>query len=154
MRKILLSFSPQYFDILKNGDKIFEYRKRFCNEEVIAYIYLGRPIQKIVGVARLGKRINLHEWYKLYTDEKTRSRIENYMERNKYAMPIKSYQDIKPIPIIEIKKIFPYFYIPLSFRNLEDEDELTKYIISNTKFVGNEVIHRFDFINPNNICEM
>ena len=50
MRTILLSFSPSYYDILKNGQKVFEYRKRFCNEKVKAYLYLGKPIQKIVGI--------------------------------------------------------------------------------------------------------
>ncbi len=67
MRRILLSFSPNYYEVLRNGNKVFEYRKRFCNEEVLAYIYLGKPIQKIVGIALLGKRINLSDWYDMYT---------------------------------------------------------------------------------------
>lgn len=154
MRRILLSFSPNYYEVLRNGNKVFEYRKRFCNEEVLAYIYLGKPIQKIVGIALLGKRINLSDWYDMYTDENTRLRIKDYMTRNRYAMPIKSYQIIEPIPIIEIKKLFPDFYIPLSFRNLSDEDELTRYLIEHTRKIGTEVIHKFDIIEQKNICEM
>ena len=57
MRTILLSFSPIYYDILKSGDKVFEYRKRFCNEKVKAYLYLGKPVQQIVGILWLDKRI-------------------------------------------------------------------------------------------------
>lgn len=32
MKKILLSFQPYWVEKIMNGDKIYEYRKRFCNE--------------------------------------------------------------------------------------------------------------------------
>lgn len=97
LRKILLSFSPKYYEVLKNGNKVFEYRKRFCDEEVMAYIYLGRPIQKIVGVAKLGRRIDLDKWYREYSETEIRKRIADFMTGNKYAMPIISFQEIEPI---------------------------------------------------------
>lgn len=39
MRKIILSFSFEWYEQLKSGDKIYEHRKRFCKEPVEAYIY-------------------------------------------------------------------------------------------------------------------
>lgn len=154
LRKILLSFSPKYYEVLKNGNKVFEYRKRFCDEEVMAYIYIGRPIQKIVGVAKLGRRIDLDKWYREYSETEIRKRIADFMTRNKYAMPIISFQEIEPIMISEIKKAFPKFYIPLSFRNLEPGDEISSYIESKQRFIGEIITHDFSTINPQNICEM
>lgn len=154
MRKIFLSFSPKYYDILRNGNKIIEYRKRFCDEEVLAYIYLGKPIQQVVAVAKLGKRIELKEWYENYSDAEIRKRIIDYMTRNKYAMPILMFQEIIPIPVVEIKKEFPNFYIPLSFRNLNPNDAITKYIEQKTVYVGEKISHDFSVIDPKNICEM
>ena len=38
MKKILLSFKPYWHEKIKSGEKIFEYRKRFCDEPVMAYM--------------------------------------------------------------------------------------------------------------------
>lgn len=155
MRTILLSFSPSYYDILKNGQKVFEYRKRFCNEKVKAYLYLGKPIQKIVGILWLDKRIELSKWKELYKGNLSVShRIDDYMQRNKYAMPILRYQEINPISIVDVKKVFPELYIPLSFRNLEENSDILKYLQDRTKFLGEVVTHNFENIDIDRICEM
>lgn len=155
MRNILLSFSPRYYEILRNGEKVFEYRKRFCDEKVKAYLYLGKPVQQIVGILWLDKRIPLVRWKELYKDDvEVLGRIEDYLNRNKYAMPILKYQEIEPIDISDIKEKFPEFYIPLSFRNLEENSKLLEYIEKKTKYSGNAVKHSFDIIEKNRICEM
>lgn len=154
MRKIFLSFSPRYYDILRDGSKIFEYRKRFCDEEVLAYIYLGKPVQQVVAIAQLGKRIELKDWYNIYSDVETKNRIIDYMSRNKYAMPILMFQEINPISIAEIKSEFPNFYIPLSFRNLNSNDMVTKYIEDRTVYKGEKITHDFTVIDPRHLCEM
>ena len=38
MRKMILSFSYEWYAQLKSGEKIYEHRKRFCKEPVEAYI--------------------------------------------------------------------------------------------------------------------
>lgn len=155
MRTILLSFSPIYYDILKSGDKVFEYRKRFCNEKVKAYLYLGKPVQQIVGILWLDKRIQLSSWKEKYKDDlKVLGRIESYLQRNKYAMPVLKYQEIEAINISDVKEMFPEFYIPLSFRNIEENSDLLKYLESRTKYCGNTIIHNFDNIDLDRICEM
>lgn len=155
MRTILLSFKPVYYDMLKNGEKVFEYRKRFCNEKVKAYLYLGKPIQKIMGILWLDKRIEISRWKEIYKDDlEVLHRIEDYMQRNKYAMPILKYQEIQPISIMDIKNEFSEFYIPLSFRNLEENSSLLKYIENRTEFRGKVVTHDFENIDLDRICEM
>ncbi|SCP97904.1 hypothetical protein SAMN05421730_101492 [Anaerobium acetethylicum] len=36
MKIILLSFKPEWFKKIKNRSKIYEYRRNFANEEVMA----------------------------------------------------------------------------------------------------------------------
>jgi hypothetical protein len=33
------------------GTKIFEYRKRFCDEPVIAYMYVSTPVQPTTSIS-------------------------------------------------------------------------------------------------------
>lgn len=56
MKSIFLSFSPEWYPYIENGKKIYEHRKRFCDEPVIAFLYLGLPIQK--------NSCNLRAWKK------------------------------------------------------------------------------------------
>lgn len=47
MKKILLSFKPFWAEKIMTGEKIYEYRKRFGNEPVMAYMYVSKPIKAI-----------------------------------------------------------------------------------------------------------
>ena len=66
MRTMLLSFKPKWFEKIKSGEKIYEYRRTFTDEEVMAYMYVSTPVKKIVGKIHLGKRIDLRDWRKEY----------------------------------------------------------------------------------------
>lgn len=52
MRTMLLSFKPEWFDKIKEGNKIFEYRRTFPDEEIMAYMYVS--IWKNVTYRRTG----------------------------------------------------------------------------------------------------
>lgn len=56
MRTVLLSLKPEVFQNVQSGKKIYEHRKVFPDEPVIAYIYISRPVQELAGVMYLGKR--------------------------------------------------------------------------------------------------
>ena len=58
MKKIFLSFRPEYFEPLLYGIKKYEYRKRFCDEETIAYLYLSGKSRQVVGIVELGKQFD------------------------------------------------------------------------------------------------
>lgn len=41
MRTMLLSFKPEWYNRIKKGSKIFEYRRTFPDEEILAYMYVS-----------------------------------------------------------------------------------------------------------------
>lgn len=49
--KNLLSFQPYWAEKIMQGTKIFEYRKRFCDEPVIAYMYVSTPVQPTTSIS-------------------------------------------------------------------------------------------------------
>lgn len=57
MKKVLLSFKPYWVEKIMAGEKIFEYRKRFCDESVIAYMYVSSPVKEMQRNVRGGKYV-------------------------------------------------------------------------------------------------
>ena len=47
MRKMLLSFRPEVYEKIKAGQKIFEHRRNFPDESVMAYMYVSSPVKVI-----------------------------------------------------------------------------------------------------------
>lgn len=80
MRKMILSFSYEWYPQLKSGEKIYEHRKRFCKEPVEAYIYIGLPYRQLVAVVELGKPEIIEDWLEKYRyDEAAVERIKDYL---------------------------------------------------------------------------
>lgn len=92
MKEIFLSFRPEYFKPLLYGIKKYEYRKRFCDEETKAYLYLSGKSRQIVGIMELGKPVRLdltRNDYLNYPD--TLKRVDEYiLSKDINAVPIKS----------------------------------------------------------------
>lgn len=57
MKTILLSFQPYWFNKIISGEKIFEYRWQFPKEEVYAFLYVSRPVQKNFGFMYFGQPV-------------------------------------------------------------------------------------------------
>lgn len=154
MRSIFLSFSPQWYPYIENGKKIYEHRKRFCAEPVIAYLYLGLPYQQIVAVLELGERIDMRSWLEKYKDEQeTVLRIEKSLTKNRYAMEIRKVKFIEPISIKEIIDNFPDFHIPQSYFYLDSKPELFEYIKHRIKVTRQENVNSFENIPGDLICK-
>lgn len=153
MRTILLSMQPFWTEQIMSGNKIYEYRNKFANEELLAYLYVSKPIQEISGIIRLGKRELLSDWKEIYKDDKiVVGRIEDYEKRkNKYAMPVLSYQRTSGIKLCEIQSEFPEFLIPQSYYYL-DNLPLLEYIENHIYLEGEQKNHEFEFIDKNEIC--
>ena len=92
MKKILLSFQPYWVEKIMNGYngyKIYEYRKRFCNEPVIAYMYVSAPVKAVTGIVHLGKKTKSSDWREQYkNNSEIVERIDDFMTRNNIVMPI------------------------------------------------------------------
>lgn len=155
MRTILLSFDEKCYPPLKSGDKIYEHRKKFCDEEVRAYLYLGKPRQQIVAEIGLGKREKLEDWLIQYKDdEAVVSRIQNFMERNKFAMKVLWFKEIEPINIVELQGMFPELNIPISFHFLDKKPAVLEWLDENKKYTGYEIKNDFTDIGKESICVM
>ena len=90
MKEILLSMKPEWFNMVILGKKLYEYRKRFPNEEIRAYIYVSSPVKSIEAIFDLGKKIDLKELLldsNISTD--MMDGIKHYLKNNNYAVPIK-----------------------------------------------------------------
>ena len=94
MRKMLLSFKPEVYEKIKSGKKIFEHRRNFPDEPIMAYMYVSAPVKAITGIVYLGKRHLLSDWHEEFKDDKDAvARIEKYQESYRYAMEIDEFQE-------------------------------------------------------------
>lgn len=153
MRTMLLSFSPRWYDDLSSGRKIYEHRKRFCTDSVCAYIYLGLPYRQIVAKIILGPKENMADWLIQYKDDPAAvERIQDYLTRSNVAMPIHSFQAIKPIDVRKMEKKIPGFRVPISYMFLDDKPILLNYIQSHEELVDSKIVHNFDNITSKDIC--
>lgn len=154
MRTMLLSLKPEIFDLIRNGKKIFEYRHQFYDEPINAYLYVSKPVQKIVGYIEFNKRINLQDWKERYKDNvEVSSRIEDYISRNyRYAMPINKFKMTTEIPLMDLRSNLEKFIIPESYYYLDNFTDLGKYIKSNIEFTGEIVNNNFKVIDEDDIC--
>lgn len=153
MRVMLLSFSPEWYPYMLSGEKIYEHRKRFYDGPVIAYIYLGLPYRQIVAKTYLGKRERISDWLEAYKEDKEAiERINDYLTRNKYAMPIYSFQELEPIDARKMEQEIEGFRVPISYMFLDDKPELLRYIEDREKYKGNKIEHTFENITADEIC--
>lgn len=127
MKKLFLSFRTEYFEPLLFGLKKYEYRKRFCDEATIAYLYLSGKAKQVVGIIELGKPIKLDETRNNYLDyPETLKRVDQYIASNDInAIPIKSLTLFKePLSLVDIRKAIPSFMPPQMYYVLDNHLEL------------------------------
>ena len=131
MKEIFLSFNPKYYKTVLYGIKKYEYRKLYCKEETIAYLYLSGKIKKVIGILELGKPIRLdltRNNYLKYPD--TLNRIDTYINnRDINAIPIKSLQLFNsPITLNDIRKEIPSFMPPQMYYILDNQPKLKEIL--------------------------
>lgn len=154
MRKMLLSMQPYWKDKIMSGEKIYEYRSRFPDEEILAYLYVSYPVCGIAGILHLGKKIYLSDWKEKYREDiSVLKRIEEYESRkNKIAMPVFSYQETNVISRESLTEALGRFIVPQSYYYLKEEMELTKYLIANIESVGDKYYNDFTKEIASEVC--
>lgn len=154
MKKILLSFKPFWYEKIKSGEKIFEYRKRFCDEPVMAYMYVSRPVMAVTGIIMLDKRIELDAWAKEYRDEEEIfHRIADFRTRNKYAMPIKEFIPTTELALKDIQKSIPGFLAPQMYYVIEDGTDLGRMLDEKIIENGPKIVNNFNRDIKAEICK-
>lgn len=154
MRKMLLSFRPDVYEKIKSGVKIFEHRRNFPDEPIMAYMYVSSPVKAITGVVYLGKRHCLSDWMEAYKEDGNAvTRIKEYMEKYhyRYAMEIERFQETSQISLEDLRKNVPGFVAPQMYIYL-DGTELLEYIESNLKMPDLQVEHSFERIEACQVC--
>ena len=117
-KEILLSFKPYAYESVLLGLKKYEYRKRFLNEEVTAYLYLSLPIQQVVGILELGKTLVIDKEILKYDKETIVYKRLKVMQNEgiKNAIPIKSLQLFEePISLKTLREIDKDFITTIIF---------------------------------------
>lgn len=155
MKVIFLSFRSEYFKPLLYGIKKYEYRKRFCDEETKAYLYLSGKSRQVIGFVELGKPIRLDLTRNNYLDyPDTLKRVDNYiLNGDVNAVPIKSLFLFKnPISLDDIRKEIPGFMPPQMYYVLDNhpklKDILEKHVIGSKLFV-----HKHDVVYYDNLAK-
>lgn len=151
---MLLSFRPDVYEKIKSGVKIFEHRRNFPDEPIMAYMYVSSPVKAITGVVYLGKRHCLSDWLEYYKEDSNAViRIKEYMEtyHYRYAMEIDRFQETLQISLDDLRKNVPGFVAPQMYIYL-DGTELLEYIESNLKMTDLQVEHSFERIEACQVC--
>lgn len=92
--------------------KIFEHRRNFPDEPIMAYMYVSSPVKAITGVVYLGKRHCLSDWMEDYKEDGNAvTRIKEYIEKYyyRYAMEIDRFQETSQISLDDLRKNVPGF---------------------------------------------
>lgn len=127
MKEIFLSFRPEYFKPLLYGIKKYEYRKRFCDVETKAYLYLSGKSRQVVGVMELGKPVRLDLTREKYLEyPETLKRVNEYiLNKDINAVPIKSLALFNnPISLDDIRDVIPNFMPPQMYFVLDNHPKL------------------------------
>lgn len=155
MKEIFLSFRPEYFAPLLYGIKKYEYRKRFCDEETKAYLYLSGKSRQVVGIMQLGRPIRLDITRDAYLDyPDTLKRVDEYIaSKDINAVPIKSLALFKkPISLIDIRKEIPDFMPPQMYFLLDNHPKLKK-ILDSQPVNDKLFFHKHDCIYYDNLAK-
>lgn len=132
-RKIFLSFRPEFFRPILYNIKKYEYRKRFCNEPVTAYLYLSSPIREVIGIMELGTPINTSMLIEKFDNKSSvyKRLNQNLNNKENFVIPIESLQLYKePIALEHIKEIEPNFFVPQSYLNIGKFSKLHSMLLN------------------------
>ena len=119
----ILSIKPKYANLILNGKKRYEFRKRAPKSKVEkVYLYSSSPTQKIVGYFTTEETISgppKNVWEKTkHAAGIEREDYFKYFKNKKIAHAIKVKKKVR-LRSMEPKEIFPNFTIPQSFIYLD-----------------------------------
>lgn len=152
MRTMLLSFKADVYKRVLSGEKIYEHRKVFPNEPILAYLYVSSPAQVITGKMVLGNKRKIEDFLDIYhNDLEVCKRVHRYMKEHNYVMEIQDFQQTTEIPLSTLRKDLDRFIIPQMYYFLDDTP-LLKYIENNIKNEGVHIINDFMNVDKKFVC--
>lgn len=153
MRTMLLSFKADVYKRVITGEKIYEHRKVFPDEPVVAYLYVSAPVKAITGIMKLNNKTSIESWKDKYSyDDKALIRIDEYLVRHKYAMEIIEFQETNRISLEQLRDKMPRFVVPQMYYYIENS-ELLEYLEKNLQPIGEKIVHDFSDVSSDLICK-
>ena len=152
MRTMLLSFQADVYKRLTAGEKIYEHRKVFPDEPIIAYLYVSAPTKAITGKVLLDNKTDLNTWkIKFGDNQKAVKRINAYLQHHRYAMEIREFQMTTQIPLAKLREDLDRFVVPQMYYFIDDTP-LLHYLEENLQPIGENHVNDFSHITGEMIC--
>jgi predicted transcriptional regulator len=139
---VLLSIQPQYYQMIKEGTKKYEYRRKFVNAPTTTFLYVGDTAKAIWGRVEFDRPIidTVESICELAEHQKSGSTagMREYLAglEKGYAIPILSLHEIEPVPLGELKEKFPWFTVPQSYILLEKKPELLSFLWARPELIS------------------
>lgn len=148
----LMSFWPQVYKRILDGEKLLEYRRVFPKNCKYSFMYISSPVKAICGIIYFDDVLYLDDLMEKY-DEQTDSRIGNYLDKYHYAGTIKAIQRIKPITLEQLRKGVPHFTAPQSYLYLDNFPLLKDFIFENLILDGDIITNHLEAVLPDQLCK-
>jgi predicted transcriptional regulator len=134
---VLLSLRSEWYQVILDGVKKYEYRRKFLKQPSIAFIYVSGTTRAICAKINFGQPIiaSIDELIRIRDAEQRPGGgdgMRAYMQGLKegFAIPILSCQKIKPTSLDELRCRFPGFTVPQSYILLDKKTELLDFLLS------------------------
>ncbi|MEC0368607.1 hypothetical protein [Paenibacillus chibensis] len=133
-RLIILSLQPQPYGLIMQGIKKHEFRRKFLDTSVNAFIYVSSPVKAIKAYIEFDAPIvdEVDPIGRIAEQEGsgTLSGITAYMKGLKtgYAIPIRSFREIEPLTLEELTNTY-HFTAPQSYIFADSRPELKEELL-------------------------
>ena len=131
---LLISIKEEYFRLIIEGKKKYEFRRKFVLESCNAFIYIPRPICEIQGYIKFSKPIvgtpEVINELALSQNLQEDSDVFEYLTglAQGFAIPVSKVQTLlSPITLRFLRKKFNFF-APQSYIILDNKPELLEYL--------------------------
>lgn len=148
----LMSFWPQVYNKILDGEKLLEYRRVFPKNCKCAFMYISTPVKAISGIIYFDDILHLDNLIGQF-DEQTETRINNYLDKYHYAGTIKAIQKINPITLEELRNGVPNFTVPQSYLYIDNYPALKDFILKNLILDGDIITNNLEDILPDKLCK-
>jgi hypothetical protein len=148
----LMSFWPQVYNKILDGEKLLEYRRVFPKNCKCAFMYISTPVKAISGIIYFDDILHLDNLIGQF-DEQTETRINNYLDKYHYAGTIKAIQKINPITLDELRNGVPNFTVPQSYLYIDNYPALKDFIFKNLILDGDIITNNLEDILPDKLCK-
>lgn len=126
---ILMSLKPQFYRMILAGKKKHEFRKRFPDKPINAFIYVTQPVGAVKALLELDSPIKEPEGLIGHEGIGVREFIHG-QKPGRVALPIRSVRPLKKAVNLEVLKTKFYTHAPQSYIYLHNNPGLLKHLLS------------------------